>query len=171
MMLAWRKGNSVGRMILLDPVFPWPSLHYGRNALRAYGTRQNERRNRLGDEGPYRMPLGIRSAVKETGDAMLVVWPCDGREGPRHWTDDDSVWRTELPDLADFVAEDLMCGVVLKWMPGGEPFCREQSDASLRDRQGFYGWRKGEHEPVESVMLTRMRDGLLKLIDEQEGVT
>lgn len=162
MMLGWRKGHSVGRYVILDPVFPWPALHHGREAMRVYAQRHNAERNRLGDEGPMRMPWwGLSCAVKETGGIVINVWPAGKRGVPRHWTPQDTVWRSKLADLAHFMAADLKCEVRLAWMPGGQPFTKELTVPSLRSVPGFYGWRKGEREPKPHVMRTLIRDGIL----------
>lgn len=162
MMLGWRKGHSVGRYVIVDPVFPWPSLHHGREALRLYTQRQTAARNRLGDEGLMRMPAwGLKCAVKECGDITINVWPAGKRGAQREWTAADAAWRPALGDLARFIAADLKCEVRLNWMPGGAPFTKELTVPSLRNVPGFYGWRKGEKEPKPHIMRALIRDGIL----------
>lgn len=161
MMLGWRSARSVGRYVLLDPIFPWPALHHGREAMRIYATRQNKARLVNKDDGPMRMVWGLRASVKERGDAIIAVWPTDSRGGPRNWTPQDDVWKPTLAELAEFMAKDLLCDVKLKWMPGGEPFAKTLTVPSLQGVSGFYGWRKGENEPKASVMRRKIRDAII----------
>lgn len=162
MMFGWRSGNKISNIILLDPVFPWPSLHHGREALRTYAEQNTRRRLRLQDAGPWRMSWPLKAAVKESGDAVIVIWPTDDRGGPRQWWPSDDIWRRELPRLAEHVGADLACAVKLQWMPGDTPFVKIEDQPSLRDRKGFYGWRKGEHEPNETRRGAEISDAILR---------
>lgn len=162
MMLAWRSGAKLRHIIRIDPVFPWPSLHHGRENLRAWSEEHTRRRLRYGDAGPWRLPGPLLSSVREDGDARLRVWPTDSASAPRIWTAGDDVWRPTFEQLADWVGHDLMCEVRVQFMPGGEAFVQEGTAPSLYGRPGYYGWRKGEHEPVEHVHAARISDAIIR---------
>jgi hypothetical protein len=156
MMLAWRQGGHIAKnCVLLDPVFPWPALHHGREAMRLWAARQNLLRA-AGDAGPTRLMWGLLASVKEDGDAVISVWPGYSNGSPRPWSDGDNVWKPALADMVDFVGRDLLCAIDLQWMPGGIEFQRSETVASLRDRKGFWGWRKGEREPTAKLIRANM---------------
>ena len=161
MMLAWRHGGSIAKnCVLIDPVFPWPALHHGREAMRVWAQWHNRQRTNVGDAGPTRLPWGLRASVKEDGDAVLSSWPSYANGTPRAWSEADSVWKSVLAELVEFVARDLLCAVSVQWMPGGSEFQRSETVASLRDRKGFWGWRKGELEPTAKLIRANMRGQL-----------
>lgn len=162
MMFGWRSGKQISNIILLDSCFPWPSLHHGREALRVYGETNTKRRLRFQDNGPWRLSWPVQTSVKESGDAVITVWPTDSRAGPRQWWPSDEVWRRELPQLAEFVGADLMCSVKLHWMPGDSPYVKLEDAPTLRDRPGFYGWKKGEKEPNEARRAAEISDAIIR---------
>jgi len=150
--LGWRRGNSVGRYVLVDTMWPWPSLHFGRDALRTWAARQNRLRNRPGDTGgPYKMPTGITTAVCEYGDVTLRIWPVGKLQEPRAWTDADAVWRDALAELRRFIGDDLKCCTRIEWMPGQSTVTRFKTVPELQGVPGFWGWRRGEREPTERI--------------------
>jgi hypothetical protein len=154
MILGWQAGHSVGRYVLLELFVPWPALHHAREALRVYTERETRARDAFGTEGMRRMKYGLQSAVKEDGDCELRVWPIGKGGLPRAWEDRDGVWREALTDLKRFVGAELCCCTRLIWQPGGQPLERVRTVPSLADRQGFWGWKRGEREPTER----RIRD-------------
>jgi hypothetical protein len=146
MLLGWRTGNSVGRYVLIDALFPWPALHYGRNAMRDWAKDCSKF-----SPGPFRMDLGLTTAVKETGQAELRVWPMGKGYMPRRWNDGDTIWREPLKEMRRFVGRELACETRLEFMPSDQEMVRAQTVASLRDRKGFWGWRRGEREPTAQI--------------------
>lgn len=133
-------------------MWPWPSLHFGRNALRAWARIQNTLRDRPGDSGgPYKTPMGITTAVCEFGDVVLRVWPVGKRQEPRRWEPRDAAWRDALSDMRRFVSDELKCCCRIEWMPGQSIVSRFENVPELKGLQGFWGWRKGEAEPTERI--------------------
>lgn len=148
MIFGWMEYGRTDRWVLVDPLFPWPALHHGRNALRAWADRQNRLRATGQSDGPRRMPWPCKTAVKEDGAAVLNVWPVETHGQPRHWTARDSVWRAALGDLAEHIAAEIGCPVEVAWM-GGQTVERQTTTPHLKGR-GFIGWGKGERAPREA---------------------
>ena len=158
MILAWRynidreagRANQ-GRYVLVDTLFPWPALHYGRENIRHWKAAQAALRGR-GIPGPIDAGYGLTTAVCEDGDAVMRVWPIETPLLPRPWNDVlDQVWRDPLRELRRWIGHDLACGVRLEWMPGGGTIERVQTVPSLKNRRGYWGWRRGEREPTEKI--------------------
>lgn len=176
MILGWRTATidgrcSVGRLVLIDALFPWPALHYGRNALRDWAAAQTRARARLGDEGPSRMTFGLTTAVKEDGEVQLRVWPVGKGQTPRAWLPSDAVWREPLKELRRFVSADLACGTRLEWMPGGSTIARAETVPSLRGQSGFWGWRRGEREPTAKIQRSISRQIIPQLLGPRPAKT
>jgi hypothetical protein len=152
MIFGWLEHGVTGRWILVDPVFPWPALHNGRNALRAWADRQNRLRAIEHTPGPRRMPWPCRTAVKETGSADLRIWPVEIFGQPRQWNGTDHVWRDALHELAQAIAATIACPVGVSWPGGGPVDYAPRTVKSLEDQHGFIGWGKGEREPKLPAM-------------------
>lgn len=105
-----------------------------------------------------RLNTGLLTAVKEDGEFEMRVWPIDKRGMPRLWIDADSVWREPLQELRRYVSHNLLCLGRLLWMPGGGPIERVQTVPSLADRNGFWGWQRGEREPTEKITRSIARE-------------
>lgn len=169
MILGWQSAPldghcSVGRYVLVDALFPWPALHYGRNAMRDWAAMQSRRRNMLGAEGPVRVTFGLTTAVKEDGQVELRIWPVGKAQMPRDWTPADTVWREPLKELRRAVAADLACETRLEFMPGGNVVTRAQTVPSLRGVPGFWGWRRGEREPTAKIQRSLSRQLIPQLL-------
>jgi hypothetical protein len=146
MIFGWLRDGRTDRWVLVDPHFPWPALHHGRNVLREWADSQNRRRAIEHSAGPRRMPWPCRTHVKESGGVELHVWPVEIYGKPRRWTDGDDVWRQPLRDLAELMQLTVACEVKLDWCGGAfEP--SPSKVKSLQDQAGFIGWARGEHEP------------------------
>lgn len=156
MILGWRYGIGNGRAhqghyVLVDSLFPWPSLHHGRENLRTWREAQKALRAR-GIAGPIDAGMGLTTAVKEDGDAILRVWPVAKGMMPRRWDDKtDLMWRDALRELRRWVGHNLACGVRLEWMPGDLSIERVQTVPSLKGQRGFWGWQRGEREPTAKM--------------------
>jgi len=155
-MLGWRSGTSLGRFVLIDPIFPWPALGHGRAALKRWAKWQTKARAVNGDEGPMLSPrpgmAGLTTAAAEA-DAYteLRVWPVTKDATPRAWGDMDGVWRETLTEMRRYVGHELPCGIKLLWMPSGRVIRAERAP-SLIGQHGFYTWKKGERAPTEKKM-------------------
>lgn len=154
MILGWRSGTSLGRWVLIDPVFPWPALGHGRAALKRWAKWHTRARGVNADEGPMLSPTrwGLTTAAAEA-DAYteLRVWPVTKDGSPRPWVDRDSVWRESLAEMRRYVGQELPCGIKLLWMPSGTVIRAERAP-TLLGQQGFYTWKKGERAPTERRM-------------------
>jgi hypothetical protein len=144
---GWREGARTERCILVDPNFPHPALHHGREMLRAWADHQDKLRSTTRTAGPVRMPWPCKTAVKEIGSAELVVWACDEFGRPRKWHFQDNGWRPHVRDLAERVASAIGCGVDVVWMGSDGVIERAVTPPGLAGR-GFIGWGKGEKEPA-----------------------
>lgn len=146
MIFGWLEHGRTDRWVLVDAVFPWPALHNGRNAIRAWADAQIRRRVLQQTPGPRRCPWPCKTAVKEAGAAELRIWPCEVYAKPRRWGPHDKVWRPAIMELAEHVAADIACPVHVLWMNGGGEIERATAPPGLKGR-GFVGWGKGEREP------------------------
>ncbi len=154
MIFGWLAHGRTDRWVLIDPHFPWPALHHGRNVLRAWADDNNRRRALEHSAGPRRMSWPCRTHAKESGNAELHIWPVEMYGKPRSWTDGDDVWRQPIRDLAAHMQHVIACEVTFDWCGG--TFAPEPSRvASLWDQKGFIGWKRGEHEPSQRVLLDR----------------
>lgn len=145
MIFGWLENARTDRWVMVDALMPWPALHNGRNAMRAWAEAQNAARALEHSPGPRRCPWPCQVPVKEDGEAELRIWPCEPYGIPRKWTPRDRVWRDALAGLAETVACGIGCPVVLMWM-GGEVIEKAVQAPGLRGR-GFLCWGKGEREP------------------------
>lgn len=147
MIFGWLENGRTDRWVLVDAVFPWPALHNGRNAIRAWAGEINKARVLGLSAGPRRCPWPCKTAVKEDGRAELRIWPCEPYGKPRSWTARDKVWRLAIQELAEHVAADIGCPTHVLWM-GGDEIERAVSPPGLKGR-GFICWGKGEREPKD----------------------
>lgn len=153
----------MSRRILVETLFPWPALHHGRENIRSWLDFQRHQRKR-GLAGPARLAGGLTTAVKEDGEAIMMVWPIDKRGAPRLWNDvADSVWRDSMRELRRHVGHNLQCTVRLNWMPGGGELEHVKTVASLSERKGFWGWARGEREPTEKITRSLNQEFALQL--------
>jgi hypothetical protein len=169
---GWLEHGRTDRWILVDAVFPWPSLHNGRNAIRAWADAQQKARVLKRSAGPRRCPWPCKTAVKEDGDVELRIWPCEVFGKPRSWGPHDRVWRPAIKKLAEHVAADIGCPVHVLWIGGsgdGE-IERAVSPPGLRGR-GFQCWGKGEREPKgEPQPLTPDKIARMKITTADLGI-
>jgi hypothetical protein len=145
MIFGWLEGGKTDRWVLVDPLFPWPALHHGRNALRGWADAQNKARATAHTAGPRRMPHPCKTAVKEDGSAVLNVWPCEPYGQPRAWGEHDGVWKAAIADLAAAIANAIGCPVTVAWMGAGD--IERQTTTPHLKGMGFIGWGKGEKAP------------------------
>jgi hypothetical protein len=152
MIFGWLREGRTDRWVLIDPHFPWPALHHGREVLRNWADLQNRRRALEHSAGPRRMPHPCRTHAKEDGSAELQVWPVEMFGHPRKWTDGDDVWRPAVRELATLMQARIACEVKISWC-GGVFEAQPSKVASLADQKLLIGWARGEHEPKKLPVL------------------
>jgi hypothetical protein len=146
MIFGWLEDGRTDRWLLVEPVFPWPALHHGRNCLREWAEAQNRARALEHTAGPRRMPWPCRTSVKEAGDAELRLWPVEPFGEPRSWGPGDHVWRPAMIELAALMQQQIACDVKLLWLGDGD--IEHASNApSLNGQTGFIGWQRGQKAP------------------------
>jgi hypothetical protein len=146
MIFGWLEDGTTDRWVMVDAIMPWPALHNGRNAMRAWAEAQNAQRALDHTAGPRRCPWPCKVPVKEDGSVELRIWPCEPYGIPRRWTEQDNVWRDAIAGLAETVASGIKAPVDILWM-GGETIERATQAPGLRG-MGFLCWGKGEREPT-----------------------
>ena len=103
MILGWRSGTSLGRWVMVDPVFPWPGLGPGRAAVKHWSKWHTRQRAVDGSEGPMLSPTrhGLTTAAVEADAyAELRIWPVTKEGLPRPWIDrPEGVWYREVVNL------------------------------------------------------------------------